>query len=252
MSKTIDNNIINNQKRKEVQELNPIVKKVRFCEDNIFRFYNQDTDEINVELFMMYYLKTKCDKVDKINIYLKYIEIIQKQKVTLEIYNYKNLNTIIIYFLQKFVFFVEKFKLVPKLDLDMKTNNLDLDKVTQKSKELLVITNLLSLNNSYQKYSLEYYYASLLDEMNIYFKFVGEQSWDDTITYLTGFYAVNIEILLEIIKILDQIKSVSTIISEYFFDCSVTFSIKNFHDINEIYLKLNLTNYEKEINLLFI
>ncbi len=251
MSKTIDNNIINNQKRKEVQELNIVVKKVRFYEENIFRFYNQDTDEINVELFMMYYLKTKCDKIDKINIYSKYIEIIQKQKVTLEIYNYKNLNTIIMYFLQKFVFFVEKFKLVPKLDLDMKKNNLDLAKVTQKSKELLVITNLLSLNNLSQKYSLEYYYASLLDEMNIYFKFIGEQSWNDTITYLTGFYAVNIEILLEIIKILDQIKSVSTIISEYFFDSPVTFSIRNFHDINQVYLKLNLY-HEKQINLLFI
>jgi hypothetical protein len=231
----------------EITNLNNIIHKHK---DNTLEFIDSN-NFLLVDKFFGYFINEVCRSINNFAIVYKYMQILDQLKNILTLHQIYHVDIILIYILQRFIFFIKKFNLMNELKQEIKdTKDFNPDILINKIKEKIVIDNLLTMKTSTNISDSNSNYIDLIDELKIYKTMIKTQDWDVSLNYLRGFYSVYLTMLIDLIQNYNKIKSIETLVLEYELKFLDEYKINNFNDLSKLFGSLNLHNYIENIKLL--
>lgn len=211
-------------------------------------------NKFNVDKFITYFIKEVCENTNNPSIIYKYMQLLEKIKVQLYIFGIYDLESIMIYLINKFVIFVNKFNLIDKLESEIKAvseDKFEPQKLINIINEKIVVEQLLVLKNPINKINdLNECYIDLIQELIIYKSLIKEQTWLLSIKYLRGFYSIYLTLLMDIFYNLDKIKSFEDIIKEYDINLLNGLNLFKINDFAKLFHQLDVNKYHDCIKLL--
>ncbi len=214
--------------------------------NNSIGFINHTNNHFDINKFFVYFIKEVCSNINLQNIVYKYMQVLDNMREQIELIGVNDIDSAMIYFLNKFNNFYQKMVFIGKLESEItecvKTNTkFESKKLVSKLKEQIVIDNLLILKKSESSiYNKNQYYIDLIEELEIYRSLIKTQSMEESINYVKGFYTIYLTMLADLMHNIDKIKSFEELFIEYDIKFLHEFQFKNINDIVKTFHNLQL------------
>ncbi len=259
MSKNKNNGLVDDRKIKRVKFTEEQFTTINLnmyvhgSKDYSIGFINSD-NKFNIDKFINYFIKEVCENTNSPTIVYKYMQILEKIKSQIDIYGITDIESIMIYLINKFVIFVNKFNLINNLESEIKLvpdDKFEPHKLISIINEKIVVDKLLVLKNQVNKIiDLNECYIDIIQELIIYKSLIKEQTWLLSVKYLRGFYSIYLTLLMDIFYNLDKIKSFESLIKEYDINLLNGLNLFKINDFAKLFHELNVTKYHDCIKLL--
>lgn len=258
--------------KNKYHELNEDVKKIKrvkfsdekFTTDNLNVLVHGSKDysigfigsdnKFNIDKFITYFIKEVCENTNNPNIVYKYMQLLDKIKSQMDIFGICDIESIMIYLINKFIILVNKFNLIEKLESEIQLiteDKFDPEKLINATNDKIIVEQLLTLKNPIDK--LNYFnecFIHLIQELIIYKGMIKEQTWLLSVKYLRGFYSIYLTLLMDIFYNLDKIKSFEDLIKEYDINILNGLNLFKINDFAKLFNQLDITKYHDCIKLL--